>query len=114
MRKSQFIRHLLGLIELLVDRGVGGPATHSEVVTGHHDRPSFNAAAAEEQIRGREAGQGPVGRVGSGARNAADLAKAARIEQPRDSFTHGELALGMLDSNLVRPTHGLRGSLSFA
>jgi hypothetical protein len=111
--QSQFVRHLLGLIELFMDGRIGRTATHGEIVARNHDGSPVDAATTEQQVRGREAGQSPVRRIGPCTRDAADLAEATRIEQPCNSFAHSQLALAMLDPDLVRSAHGLGRSLPF-
>ena len=77
---------------LAADRAVGMPAARGEIVGAYHDRPAVNLAPAADMVGGREARDPSIFVIVREAREAADLAKAAGVEQQIDSLAAGQLA----------------------
>src|SRR6267154_2926323 len=104
-RQTEIVRHLLGHQGLGGDRGIGGAATHGEIVADHHNRPAIDLAAAEHAIGGSQifelAALVIFGRTG----NRADLVEALFIDQLVDPLADGEPALVALPLDLVNAAH---------
>ena len=74
------------------DRAVRMPTARSEIVGAHHDRSTGDLAPAPDMVGGREARDPSIFIIICKACEAADLAKAAGVEQQIDPFTAGKLA----------------------
>src|SRR3546814_3434996 len=80
-RQAHLLRHALGVELLLLDRGVGRPAAHGEVVAGDDDRAAVDGAAADDAVGRRQADQLAVLVIGGTAGDGADLAETAGVDQ---------------------------------
>ena len=77
---------------LAADRAVGMAAARGEIVSAYHGRPALDFAPAADMVGGREACDSSIVVIVREAREAADLAKAAGVEQQIDSLAAGQLA----------------------
>src|SRR5882672_381086 len=71
---------------------VGMTTARGEIVGAHHNGSSVDLAPATDMVGGREAGDPSILVVVREACEAADLAKAASVEQQIDSLPAGQLA----------------------
>src|SRR6185295_1238067 len=101
--QPQIMRHALALVVLALDRGVGGAATHGEVVASDHDRPAVDLGAAEHEIRGRELHEVVVLVVLGAAGDLADLVEARGIGELGDALADGETAAVVLTLDALGP-----------
>ena len=90
--RAQFDRELVEIARLVADRAVGVAAARGEVVGADDAGTALDAALAADMACRRELGDVAVLVERGEARQAADLAEAAGIEQPVDALAAGELA----------------------
>ena len=74
---------------LPADRAVGMPAARGEIVGAHHRGSAVDFAPASNMVGRREARDSSVVVIVREAREAADLAKAAGVEQQVDPLAAG-------------------------
>src|SRR4051794_34310807 len=91
-RRPELDRQAVEVARLLADRAVGVAAARGEVVGADDARPAFDAALAADMAGWRELEHLARVVVGGKAREAADLAEAAAVEQRVDAFAARELA----------------------
>src|ERR1035437_3646466 len=103
-RAAKVNRQPIELGTLPANRAVGMPAARGEIVGAHHDRPAVDLAPAADMVGPREARDPSVLVIVREACEAADLAKAACVEQQVDPLPAGQLAPGALadDARIVR------------
>src|ERR1700719_1390649 len=77
---------------LSTDCAVGMTTARGEIVGAHHDCSAVDLAPATDMVGGREARDPSILVVVREACEAADLAKAARVEQQINSLPAGQLA----------------------
>src|SRR5690606_12889545 len=99
-RHAHLLRHPLRVALLLLDGGVGRAAADGEVVAGDDDGAAVDGAAADDAVGGRQADQLAVLVIGGTARDGADLAEAALVDQAVDALAHGEPAAIVLALHL--------------
>src|SRR6185503_6682426 len=91
-RDAQIARHHFGAHLLFLQPPVGGAAAHGEVVAGDDDGTSIERTASHHEVRRHERGHVARVVVFRLARDAADLAERAGIEELVDALAHRELA----------------------
>src|SRR5271170_3147204 len=77
---------------LAANRAVGMATARGETGGAYHDRPAIDLAPATDMVGGREARDPSILIIVREACEAADFAKAARVEDQIDSLTAGQLA----------------------
>src|SRR5271170_493252 len=77
---------------LAADGAVGMPAARGEIVGAYHGGPAGNLAPSANMVGGREARDAALVVIVRKAREAADFAKAAGVEQHVNAFAAGQLA----------------------
>ena len=85
-RQAQLVGHLLALVVLALDGGVGGAAPHREVVAAHDHRPAVEPRPAEDEVGRRQLLQVVLGVVGGLPGDLADLVEALRVDEPVDAL----------------------------
>jgi hypothetical protein len=104
-RHAVLVGEALDEVGLLLDRGVGRAAAHREVVAGDGNRPAVDLAASHHGIGRRQLDEVVAPVVLRLARDRAELAERALVEQPVDALAHGEPAAIVLALHLVCAAH---------
>ena len=99
------MRHLLAGDQLVADGAVVGAAAHGEIVTDHHHRPALHPTPARDQVRGNEAVEPALVVVLTGTGELAELAEAARVEQPVDALAYRQPAVVAMALELFLAPH---------
>ena len=102
------MRHHLGLHHLARDPRIRRAAANGEVVGGGDDGAATHQRLAEEEGGGGDVREVAIDVILGAARDLADLAEGALVDERREPRAGVHLPAPMLPRNLVRAAH-LRG-----
>ena len=103
--QTQFTSHLLGPDLLANDGGIGRPATHREVVGGHHHGPAVEVGPAEQEIGRSQVDELAVGVIGGAPGDLPDLVERPVVNHGVDALTNVEFPPAVLAGQLLRAAH---------